>query len=127
MSVSTPYIPAGADGELLIWSSATTNGRDLPESEASTPRLPKLFNLFGSFAAPIMVLASFISPMPEIRRRDFFTAGTSSSAPIMMDWAADELWTFTQARTTQAEIDALNELLNLELTEGIHVRLVDDD
>ena len=46
---------------------------------------------------------------------------------MTFDWASDEIWIQTQAWTTQAEIDALNALLNLDLLEGLDVRIVDDD
>jgi hypothetical protein len=40
---------------------------------------------------------------------------------------SDEIWIKTQAWTTQAEIDALNALLNLDLREGPDVRVAADD
>jgi hypothetical protein len=124
MSAFTPYNPVSLGDELVVWNDSAATGDAIPSTDISTHTGQSLFGRFGAFAAPIAVVVSLFAPAPPaVFRR---TSAGSATNTIDVQWQLDDVWIYTEARITQAEIDSLNALLDINMSEDRSFGLTDD-
>lgn len=125
MTASTPYVKMTLPRDTVVWEEVEAGA--VPETGASTVSLRSLVGRFGSVAAPIIAAVSLVGWTPPTAVRRFYSSEeTTTTGMLDLIWDLDDVWILTRARTTQAEIDSLNALLNLNVAEGSSVDLADE-
>jgi hypothetical protein len=126
MSAASQPVPFGSFEDIYVLSSGASADADPPYTESATRSRGVGISRFGSFAAPFAVAAALFAPAPPTTcRRVFFSGEASGSGAIDLYWDLDDVWTYSQARTTQAEIDELNALYVLSPRGGFSLELPD--
>lgn len=125
MTASTRIQIAGHDNEYAVEEIVESGSRGIPSGSSATRLIGGVFDRFGLATLPFAAAAAIAAPLPPAERHRVFSGGERSGTHLLdIAWWVDD-WVFTTEAASNADVQALFDLLALPAAEGLSLDLPD--